>query len=115
MSNSIKTPPLTDDTNYQDWKKDLTIWQQFTELEKKQGPALYLSLSGKARECVRELNAADIGLDGGFNLITNKLDRVFQEDINLRTTMNLPTSLRHSPMIIAHGPKTGWKARKSRI
>ena len=87
MSNSIKTPPiLTDETNYQDWKADLAIWKLFTDLEKKkQGPALYLSLNEKGRECVRELKAIEIGAEGGFELIITKLDRVFEVNINLRT------------------------------
>ena len=72
MATALKTPPLlTDDISYDDWKADLSIWKLFTELEaKKQGPALYLSLSGKARECVRALTPEQIGGETGFKLIT---------------------------------------------
>ena len=63
MSVDHKCPPqITDDISYQDWKRDVTIWQLFTALEKKkQGPALYLSLQGKAKVCVRDLKPEDIG------------------------------------------------------
>ena len=69
---SLKTPPvLSDDVNYQDWKTDLQVWEQFTELEpKRKGPALYLSLpeKSKVRECVRELTAARIGSEEDSSL-----------------------------------------------
>ena len=84
---SPKNPPLlTDDISYTDWKTDLSIWELFTELDKKKrGPALYLSLSGKARECVRALDPKEIGGEGGFELIVQKLDAVFVDDVNLLT------------------------------
>ena len=87
MSVDHKCPPqLTDDISYQDWKRDVTIWQLFTALEKKkQGPALYLSLQGKAKVCVRDLKPEDIGKEGGFKLILDKLDKAIEEDINYQT------------------------------
>ena len=50
----IKTPPtLRDDMPYENWKKELHIWQRFTTLEdEKQALAIFLSLEGKARETV---------------------------------------------------------------
>ena len=87
MATATKTPPeLYNDVNYEDWKRDVEIWKMFTDLEKKkQGPALYLSLKGNAKECVRELKPADIGGEDGFQLILNKLDTVYEDNINLRT------------------------------
>ena len=84
---SIKNPPqLTDETNYEDWKNDLRIWQMFTEMEKKrQGPALYLSLTKTQQECCRMLDPDAIGTEGGFKLITDRLDQVYDEDVDLRT------------------------------
>ena len=38
---------------YEDWKKELNIWRKFTDLSKqRQGGALFLTLTGKARETV---------------------------------------------------------------
>ncbi len=52
--NDIKAPPaLKEDVPYENWKKEINIWQLFTTLEKKkQGLAIFLSLEGKAREGV---------------------------------------------------------------
>ena len=86
-ASALKTPPLlTDDVNYQDWRTDLEVWEMLTELgAKKKGPALYLSLEGKARDCLRELTPAVIGGDQGFKLICEKLDAVYLENIHYRT------------------------------
>ena len=52
-----KAPPaLTKDITYATWKKEISIWQLFTSLErKKQAPAIFLSLSSQTREIVLEL------------------------------------------------------------
>ena len=51
---NVKMPPvLESEDSYIEWINDLKIWQLFTDLPKaKQGPAVYLSLTGRARECV---------------------------------------------------------------
>ena len=41
-------------------------------------------LTGRARDAVRELNAADIGKADGLNKIIEKLDSVFLKDKNTR-------------------------------
>ena len=93
MNDSLRNPPpFTDDLSYEDWKQDVSIWESFTNLEKKKrGPALYLSLQGKARECCRGLTQNQIGGDSGVELILNKLDDVFQEDKDMRTFMAFRT------------------------
>ncbi|CAL4131177.1 unnamed protein product, partial [Meganyctiphanes norvegica] len=86
-SNSLKTPPvLVHEDSYDEWKGDLAIWQLYTDLDKKkQGPAVYLMLSGRARECVRDLKIEDIGANDGVKKITDKLDTLFEKDINTQT------------------------------
>ena len=86
MASSLKTPPeLNDDTNYQDWKTDLEVWEMYTELPaKRKGPAVFLALQGAARDCLRELTPARIGSDNGFELICQKLDQVYLENVNYR-------------------------------
>ena len=81
---NLKTPPLlSEEGNYTEWKNDLAIWQLYTDLDKKKrGPAVYLSLSGRAREAVRSIPAADLGGDDGLKLITNKLDGILEQDKN---------------------------------
>ena len=39
------------------WLKEIKIWQNFTDIEKKkQGSAIFLTLEGKAKEAVLELD-----------------------------------------------------------
>ena len=70
-SDNIKTPPaLTKSSTYECWLKELKIWQAFTNLPKtKQGPAVFLSLEGKAREAILELEVDEISSENGVNII----------------------------------------------
>ena len=83
---NIKTPPiLRDDSNYTEWKWDLSVWELYTDLEeKKRGPAVILSLDGIAKEACRSIPPADLGKDGGVKLITDKLDGILLKDVNTR-------------------------------
>ena len=83
-SDPFKTPPvLNDNISYTDWKFDLEMWKMYTKLEdKRKGPAVYLSLNGKAKECLRVLNAVDIGKDNGLDIIVATLDKQFLKDEN---------------------------------
>ena len=52
----IQQPPmLTKDITYANWKEEIEIWKDFTDLAaEKKGPAVFLSLSGQARDAVRQ-------------------------------------------------------------
>ena len=84
---SLKTPPiLVDEAGYREWKDDLSIWELFTDLSNvKRGPAVYLTLSGVARDCVRELTKEQIGAENGVKQIVDKLDKVFLKDKDTQT------------------------------
>ena len=87
MSKNLKAPPLfnPDEDNYESFKRDLSIWESFTDLaDKKKGPAVYLSLSKKARESVRDIQVAEISSDGGLKIIITKLDEIYLADKNTR-------------------------------
>ena len=83
MSN-IKSPPVfhpEEDDDYTKWRNDIAVWKMFTDTkEEKLGPAVYLSLQGKARDAVRSLQIADLGKAGGFDLILQELDNVYMQD-----------------------------------
>ena len=81
-SSGCENPPaLKNGDSYEKWLKELAIWQLYTGLdEKKQGPALTLSLTGKARDCVLELSVDDIGAEGGVKKIIDQLDKLFLKD-----------------------------------
>ena len=78
----IKTPPaLREDIPYESWKKEIQIWQRFTSLEKeKQALAIFLSLEGKARETVLEVEVDDLNKDDGVEKVLAKLDNLFLKD-----------------------------------
>ncbi|CAF2215355.1 unnamed protein product [Rotaria magnacalcarata] len=82
MATSYKAPPaFADDMNYESWKKEISIWQAFTELSKaRQGPAIFLSLTGKPREAVLELEISEISSDNGVKKLLEKLDSLYLED-----------------------------------
>ena len=86
-NDDLKDPPvLTDDVDYADWKIDMEIWELYTTLAKtRRGPALYLSLKGNARECVRGLTKGQISAEDGVETIIKRLDGVMQSDENMRT------------------------------
>ena len=90
----LKMPPiLQDEDSYLEWKEDLKVWELFTDLEKKKrGPAIYLTLSGHARDCVRGLDpATEIGSVDGVKLILEKLDAVFLKDKDTQTFVAFET------------------------
>ena len=86
-SNQLKSPPvLQDEEDYLNWKQDLDIWQLYTDLDKKkQGPAVYLCLSGKAKKCARSLTMEELGANDGVAKIIAKLDTWFDKDKNTQT------------------------------
>ena len=79
------TPPpvFSEDISWLDYKKELKIWQALTDLPaKKQGPSLYLSLTGKAREAALELDIAVISKDDGLEKFLELLDKLYLQDTN---------------------------------
>ena len=89
MATNLKMPPvLESEDQYLEWSNDLKVWQLFTDLAKaKQGPAVYLSLTGRARECVRDLTPEELSANDGVKAITDKLDAIFKKDKNTRAYM----------------------------
>lgn len=79
-SNSFKNPPeMRDDLLYDDWKRELSIWENFTDLDnKRQGSAVFLSLKGKARETVlAEVDVSKLNSVDGVKHVTEALDKLF--------------------------------------
>jgi hypothetical protein len=88
---TIKTPPLfrEDDMDYEQWKKDLLLWIEFTDLTKeKVAIAVHLSLSGRARLATSEISIENMKSAKGIDFVIEKLDRVFLQDINWRCFNN---------------------------
>ena len=88
---TMKTPPLLkeEEMDYEQWKKDLLLWTEFTDLEKnKLAIAVHLSLSGRARKATSELSSAELKSESGIENLLKKLDRVFLQDENWRCFNN---------------------------
>ena len=83
----LKAPPVfnADEDSYEDFKRELEIWDSFTELEKKKrGPAVYLSLQKKTKQALRGLKTAELSADDGLLKIIDKLDEVYLADSSTR-------------------------------
>ena len=77
-----KVPPqLSKFKSYSDWVRMVNIWTKFTDLDvKKQGPALVMSLSGKALEAILELEDDILSSDSGVKRILEKLNTIYKKD-----------------------------------
>ena len=86
-SSKLKAPPLfdPDKDSYEAFKKELEIWNIFTDLDKKKrGPAVYLTLEKKVKQAVSQLTPAEISTEDGLQLIIQKLDDVYLADKSTR-------------------------------
>lgn len=81
-THNIKAPPaLSRCPSYATWLKEVKIWQLYTDIDqKKQGPAIFLTLEGKAREAILELEPEQIGAVDGVQTIVKKLDTLYKKD-----------------------------------
>ena len=74
-------PEFMESMRWTDYKKEIKIWQALTTLNpEQQGPCLYLSLKGKAREAALEVDLEAIERKDGIQLILERLDALFLED-----------------------------------
>ena len=71
-SNRATVPVLIDDKSYSNWKKEVAISQL----------AIFLTLTGRAREAALEMSTDDIGLKEGVKRLLAKLDELYQVDKN---------------------------------
>ena len=81
-SKDFKAPPtLGKDTLYNNWKKEVKIWEAFTSIpEEKRAPAIFMTLSGEAKEAVLNMDLEKLtAKDGVVNLI-DVLDRMYLKD-----------------------------------
>ena len=79
---SNKTPPLFNKSkSYSDWGGLVNLWTKFTDLDPtRQGPALVMSLEGKALDTILELDDKDISHKDGVTMIINKLNKLYKKD-----------------------------------
>ena len=91
--NVFAPPQYTKDMSYADWKKEIDFWQIATEVkEEKQGTQLFLSLTGKSREAVRELSKEELIGKDGVKKVLDKLDTLWLEDEKMESWKELQSS-----------------------
>lgn len=90
QSNYKSPPNLSDSIEYELWKKEVLLWKTCCKLEKKeQGPALALSLKGKARTAALELEVDTLNADDGVDKLVAKLDGLYLKDENQRKYISM--------------------------
>ena len=81
--NAHLAPPLLIPEKYRTWRKEMTFWEMATSVPAaKRAPTVFLTLKGKAREAVLEMDPESLNKDGGMNVLYGKLDKLFKIDSN---------------------------------
>ena len=83
MSKKVKIDPpiLNDGDDFDEWAREVKIWQLVTEIDKtKQGALVYLSLQGKARECCKSIPITDLQGADGIDKLIARLQELFAKD-----------------------------------
>ena len=79
-------PPVLDDSVvYETWRKEIELWQEVTDIDKKkQAVTIYFALRGKARDACIEISKSELLADDGVSKLIKKLDDLFLIDKNRR-------------------------------
>ena len=88
-SSVIKNPPvLVDLENYEQWKEDVLMWKEITDLSKnKQALVVHLTLKGQAKEVANQVSTADKKTEDGLMKLLEKLDEAFLKEPERRKFM----------------------------
>ena len=74
-------PTLRDGENYEQWLKEIKIWQMFTDLPTaKQGAALFLRLSGKPADIAGDIDVDSLASGDRIKIISEKLNPLYLKD-----------------------------------
>ena len=83
MDSKYFPPPTLLKDKYSTWRKEMKIWELVTSRDKSERALMvFLSLEGKAREAVLELNTEVLNSEDGIKKLYEKLDTLFLEDVN---------------------------------
>ena len=78
---ALIAPPRLEPTEYERWRKEMKLWEIATNIiPKKRAATVFLTLSGKAREAVLEMDTDDLSSDDGMTKLYEKLDSLFKVD-----------------------------------
>ena len=85
----IKNPPVLDDLeNYEQWKEDVLMWKEITDLSaNKRALAIHLTLKGQAKEVANQVSTEDKKKENGLDILLSKLDEAFLKEPERRKFM----------------------------
>ena len=88
--------------DYEHWREDILVWRGITATKKAaQGGVLYLSIEGKAKQHVHNMDKRITTTTEGFDAILKILDEVympeiFEKNTGISTTSSIQTGRRMS-------------------
>ena len=69
------------DSLYVNWKKEIKIWEAFTSVpEEKHAPAIFMTLTGEAREVILNMDIEKLTEKTGVNNLMAELDKIYLKD-----------------------------------
>ena len=78
-------PPEFNEGHYESFKKEIEVWKLLKHFKpEEQGPIVFRCLKGRAKTAALELSTEDIGSATGLKKILDKLDKIYEPEINLR-------------------------------
>ena len=81
MANPVLAPPRLEPGDYERWRKEMAFWELATNIaDKKRAVTVFLSLTGKAREAVLEIDPTELNVENGLVKLYEKLDKLFKVD-----------------------------------
>ena len=89
MASVTKNPPVLENLeNYEQWKEDVLMWSEISDLsKKKQAIAVHLTLNGQAKEVANQVSTEDKKKDNGLEILLTKLDEAFLKEPERRKFM----------------------------
>ena len=73
--------PQLEESQFEHWKHEIEMWQIITDVTAaKQGPLIYLSLSGKARQAWASLTKKQLNCESGVETLLAKLEELYAKD-----------------------------------
>ena len=74
----FKAPPiLGKDSLYVKWKKEIKIWEASMSVpEEKRAPAIFMTLTGEAREAILNMDIEKLTEKAGVNNLMAELDKI---------------------------------------
>ena len=78
----FKAPPtLGKDSLYVNWKKEIKIWEAFMSVpEEKRAPAIFMTLTGEAREAILNMDIEKLTEKTGVNNLMAVLNKMYLKD-----------------------------------